>query len=902
VASACLDEARAAAFAANQLPSTDRGEVIAHAEDCDECRRVLAALIRHAPATGWSPGTRVGRYIVRDRIGHGGMGAVWRAEDLELHRPVALKRLHADADREARARLVREARAAAQLQHPNVVAVYEVGEADGEPFLAMELVEGETLARWLRTPRSRLEIVEVLVQAGRGLAAAHARGLVHRDFKPENVLIDREGRARVVDFGLARAGDMPVAKMVQPNTLPSLTQTGTLAGTPAYLAPELVEGALPDERSDQYAFAITCFEVLHGMHPFAGASAEVIWIEMAAGRIRDGRRDVPARLDRLVRRGLAVAPAERWPSVTAFVDVLAARRRRLWPWIAVGGAIAIANLIAVLALRTTSDGECTGGAEVADRVWNPSVRLEQMRRLAQIAPARTGMIETASRLTDDWLGAWRLGHDAACHADAQVRPARLACLDRELGELSAQLVAWTSASPRDIEQMVSSVQALPRPETCSSYTADPSHVSPTVHARLAAFNALERELRDREAAQLIPSLVAAAEASEDPQTIAHVRLAAGLVEMKLNHFERAREHFTRVVLEGGRGADDAVTIEGMLQESSLAVLEERPIEALGLCDAAEALIARAKLADDHRLYVARADAFSALGRLPEAIAAYRRGIAVLQPRAALDRLSRLELAHVLAAMGSALGRQSKVDDAIAALQRSLQIDQAERAADDPTVARTMHDLANNELTAGRVEAARAHFEQARATLLAAYGPHYDEVAMCDIGLADVARSQGKLKDAMRLYERALAGLPPTHHAVAAIEFGMGQLARALDDAEGSIPHFRRALELHERSGRGGEAVADAHASIALSLVDLGRDGEARSEAEHALAQYEAVGADASARVDAWNVLSQVDHRAGHDASAIAYARKIVAALRDHHEPGFDEVREFAAANIRAWSK
>jgi tetratricopeptide (TPR) repeat protein len=903
VASACLDEARAAAFAAHELSADERAEVIAHAEGCDECRRVLAALLRRDGGADWNPGTRVGRYIVREKIGRGGMGAVWRAEDLELDRPVALKRLHADADREARARLVREARAAAQLQHPNVVAVYEVSEAEGEPFLAMELVEGETFAGWLRTPRPWHQIVDMLVQAGRGLAAAHARGLVHRDFKPENVLIDHEGRARVVDFGLARAGDTPVPKFAHAGALVALTQTGVIAGTPAYLAPELVEGAPPDERSDQYAFAITCFEALHGMHPFVGASADVIWAEMAAGRIRDGRRDVPARLDRLARRGLAVDPAARWPSVAALVDALAARRRRRWPWIVAGGAIAVANLIVVLALRKPFAPECSSGADVADRVWNASVRDEQTRRLAHIAPGRRGAIETSSRLTDDWVAAWRLGHEAACHADAQVRAARFACLDLQLEELSAQLLAWTSASPRDIDHVVSSVMSLPRPEQCSLSTANATHVSATVRARLAAFSAMSKKLRHGETIPLIPSLLAAAEASGDAGTVAHVLLAAGVVESDVGDRERGREDFAHAVQEGAKAGDDEVAIEALLHEAGFAVQDDRPVEALGLCDAAEALVARAKVVDDHRIHIVRADALAAFGRLPEAIAAYRRALALLEPRAALDRHSRLELAYVLTALGNGLGRQGEVDDAIASIQRALEIEQAELGPEDPTCARTMHDLANREVKlAARVEDARRHFEQARAALVAAYGPRYEEVALCDVGLADVARAQHRPKEAMRLLESALAGLRPTHRNVSEIERDLGQLARELDDPAGSIPHFRRAIEAYVRLGITGGAPADAHSGLALSLVELDRYAEARGEAELSLAEYDAAGAEPSERVDAWNVLAVVEHQAHHDAAAIEYERKVVDALRDVHDPALDALREFADANIRVWSR
>jgi hypothetical protein len=378
VTAPCLDETRALAFVAGELPVAQRDGVEAHIDDCDSCRQVLAALVRqasgsapteaaaaaaaavaHAIGGTWADGTRVGRYIVRGKLGRGGMGSVYRAEDPELARPVALKRLHAAPDAETRARLVREARAAAQLAHPNVLAVYEVGVAgsgaDNIPYIAMELVDGVTLTAWLGEPRTWREIVAMFAQAGRGLVAAHERGLVHRDFKPDNVLVDRSGRARVADFGLARMWDGDTRDLDSGAThdaaLARMTATGALSGTPAYMAPELVDGAAPNAASDQFAFAVALHEALRGQHPFAGTTPGALWAEMAAGRVRAGGRKIPAWLDRVVRRGLAVEPALRWPSIGSFVEALERPPRRMWPWLAGAGAVAVASLVvAIVAL------------------------------------------------------------------------------------------------------------------------------------------------------------------------------------------------------------------------------------------------------------------------------------------------------------------------------------------------------------------------------------------------------------------------------------------------------------------------------------------------------------------------------------------------------------------------
>src|SRR5215468_7612378 len=244
-------------------------------------------------------GVSIGRFIVLGPLGMGGMGMVLSAYDPQLDRKVALKLLRTDRgalSEEGRARLVREAQAMARLNHPNVVAVYEVvfGEVTG--YLVMELVEGTTLRAWLAKNQPRWEqIVDLHIAAGAGLAAAHRAGLVHHDFKPDNVLVDGEGRPRVSDFGLAGAG--------RPG-----------AGTQAYMAPEQLGGGTVDARADQYAFCVTLWEALHGERPVAGAAPP-------------SSRKAPRWVDRALTRGLRAAPEERWPSMDDLLRVLRRGRR-----------------------------------------------------------------------------------------------------------------------------------------------------------------------------------------------------------------------------------------------------------------------------------------------------------------------------------------------------------------------------------------------------------------------------------------------------------------------------------------------------------------------------------------------------------------------------------------------
>jgi tetratricopeptide (TPR) repeat protein/tRNA A-37 threonylcarbamoyl transferase component Bud32 len=896
----CLDEAQAMAFAAGALTPPEHETALAHVEDCDSCRQVLAALVRRdTSATSWAPGTRIGRYVVRERIGKGGMGAVWRAEDLELRRPVALKRLHAGSES---ARLLREARAAAQLQHPNVVAVYEVGEALGEPFLAMELVDGETLAAWRKSPRSLAQLVSVLAQAGRGLAAAHASGLVHRDFKPENVLIDRSGRARVVDFGLARAGDGAGAAPHAAGPLGRLTETGAISGTPAYLAPELVDGAPPDARSDQYAFAITCYEALHGQHPFAGGTAEVLWSEMAAGRVRDGLGDVPAWLESHVRRGLAADPAARWPSVAAMVDAIEKRPRRRWPWLAAAGVVLAANAVGYLVFARSPADDCERGGRVIDTVWNDRARDELVHAFAAVAPTRSTTVVAAGRLADDWADGWKLGHDAACHADAAERTARLDCLDRGLGELRAQLAAWKPADASEVDGMVAAVGALPRPELCAAHAAPPSHASPQLMARIDAFAAMHRSDRDRQARPLIPQLIADAEASKDPLALARVLSASGSVERILGDLDHAREHLGRAAREAARAGDDRLTLMSITEEAGVAVDQGQPRDGLGLIDAAEALETRSQLGLEDRVLVVRADAMSALGRTPEAIAAYHQAISLIEPRAVRDRNARYQLAAATGALGTALAEQGKFAEAAEQLRKCAAIEKAELGPDTPEYANTIHDLANQELELGQVDDAAAHYQQARAVILAAYGPDHELVIASDLGLASVARNRHQLPEAQRLLEQLRARLPDNPTIISNVEMNLAEVCRERDDDKDAIVHYRNALAASARAGITGAAVGDIHANLALVLSNNNQGAEARREAEAALAEYDRVNAEPGIRVNAWLVLGEVEHNAGHTAAAIAYERKVIAALGDSSRDDSRAVRKEAEESIAAWSK
>lgn len=331
------------------------------------------------------PPRRIGRYRVVGVLGSGGMGVVYEAVDDMLARRVAIKHL---LRTHAGDRVLREAQALARLSHPNVVAVYEVVEAEGEVFIVMERIEGRTLTTWLdeRAP-SRAERLDVLAQAGRGVAAAHAVGIIHRDLKPQNIMVGDDGRARVMDFGLARTTDAwtaePGLDALRPlagGLATPLTGTGGLLGTRGYMAPEQWRGQAVDERSDVFGFSVVAHELLHGRRLFVGSEVEVMQAALSGQIDAPLDSDVPTWLDAVIRRGLAVEPDARWPTMQALLDALArdpiARRRRV--------ARGVLALVVALALAT---GAAFGYLALAQK-W-------AHERAEQLASQRLEAVEAA---------------------------------------------------------------------------------------------------------------------------------------------------------------------------------------------------------------------------------------------------------------------------------------------------------------------------------------------------------------------------------------------------------------------------------------------------------------------------------------------------------------------------
>jgi tetratricopeptide (TPR) repeat protein len=827
---------------------------------------------------------RLGRYHVLERLGAGGMGVVVAAYDPELDRKVAIKLIHAGRDdEEARARLLREAQAMARLAHPNVVAVHDVGVFAGQVFVAMEFVRGETLGGWLqRQPRSWSEVLAVFVSAGRGLAAAHEAGLVHRDFKPDNVLISAAGRVQVTDFGLARselaeASDRPVAALGPGSAVLTgpLTQVGALVGTPAYMAAEQHMGAGVDARTDQYAFCASLYQGLFGVLPFAGTTLTALAQAVMLGQVREpprGRR-VPAWLLRAVLRGLRPDPAQRWPSMQALLVVLGrdpARARRRGALIA---ALGLGAVLGGLGYQRDVAGRCTGAAAELAGVWDPERQAAARSALLATGVSYAGESwERVQEKLERYATTWVALRTVVCvaHRDGATSDAALdrqvGCLARRRDDLAALMAVLVSADRGVAERAVTAAAELPELRACTDLTALGSEVPPPPpeHARAAqALRAgLARARADRsagrfqEAEAVAEATLATPAAAADPALRAAARLELGLARAKLGAHAEAEVSLRAAWLAGLAGHDDAVAARAAIElVTVVGRLLARPDDGLRWADDARAMLTRrggdagltARLAAGLGALYARA------GRYQEAETAVREAVGLREAGGAAADPG--ELAAVLTALGDVLRHEGRYAEAEASLARAVALQVATLGPEHPAVATARNNLGNALSWQGKVEEALTQHELAAAIRARALGPEHPDVASSRTNLAVALLLQGRYAEAEAQLHRAVAirerAQGPAHPDLADPITDLGGVYFAQRRFAAAVVQYRRALAIDEAAlGPQHPGTASARSNLGTALWRMGRLGEAEVELSVALATMQQALGEAHAEVGA----------------------------------------------------
>ncbi|MCB9756547.1 MAG: protein kinase [Myxococcales bacterium] len=760
---------------------------------------------------------KIGRFQLLERLGQGGMGVVYAAYDERLDRKIAVKLLRAQGglDSVGQARIIQEARAMAKLTHSNVVAVHEVGEHEGQVFIAMEFVRGQSLDKWASTGPTWREVIAVYRQAGAGLHAAHRAGLVHRDFKPHNAIRGENGEVKVLDFGLAVRTDIHEVNTASPTSSSTrLTQTGALVGTPAYMSPEQYAGRPLDGLSDQFSFCASLYEGLYGQLPFPGQSVLELSRAITSGDVRSppAGTSVPAWVERVVRRGLSTDPAARFESMKALLDALSddpvqRRRRRL----ALAG-LASVMVAAGFGLARTLGGDarrCDLGDQARALVWNEGRR----DAIAAAFHASSGEFgERTWALTMPRIDAYRdalaRGRVEACsaresgHESDELFDRRTVCLDLRRAGFDALLMSFETATNTTIERAAAAVRGLRPVQDCSDVAALTNPVEP-------------------------PETPEAAEAVKAART------------------ELARAHAHELAGRFDSALRDATSIRDAAEQLGYAPLIAEAWLRVGAAHQEQHTGEAARTAIERALYTALRSHHFEVAAEAAARRLFIEGSLLLDPERALDRA---ELARALVDASPDPWRRWLLANNLGVARRRLEDTDGARALFDEALAVLDHTtgreyeraltLANRGATmvgSGQAREAASDFEAAIAGLTTIVGSYHPIVAGVEFRLSQVYFDQGQLEQAEQHLLAAAHALPPGNPALADwIEWGRVQAMRLR--RESATAHDRALELLTARRTRNGGSRPDDLAFLGLVAAlsaDLGEFDRARTNAMEA---------------------------------------------------------------------
>ncbi len=812
---------------------------------------------------------RVAGYRVERRLGCGGMGEVFLAHDDELDRPVALKLVHARLGHDPRFgdRMRREARALAKLVHPNVVHVYEVSKHEGRFFLAMEYVEGQTLGAWIDEAKpSWSQVLEAYLAAGEGLAAAHAVGLVHRDFKPENVLRGVDGRVCVADFGLARFGthssDPDASAHESWEELSTqderLSTTGAVIGTPRYMPLEQLLGGRVDARSDQFAFCVALYEGLWGRPPHVGDSLQQRELALTGDRpVVPPRGVAPGWLWPIIRRGLERDPARRWPDMPSLLEQL--RRAPLRRRVRRRAATALLGLSAAavgtwLALPTpTNSGEaCVGDAAALTGTWDPSRR--RSIRQAFTATGLTAADETATRVEaalDDWRERWLATQLESCVAtrhygtqSARMLDRRAVCLDRQRQQVAAIVAVFATADADVVARANEALLEIPELGACSSAALE-SRPETTVDPQVdAGYEALARARvalrvgRPEQAAKLGEGARAIGETSGHVRLTLEAKLLAAKVVIAGGELEPGIEQLRSVALAAERAKDLELVADARvaLAQAAAGRFAEPRLERW-LIDDAQLAVDRVAREDDPRavtLLSARAQLAERAGDFDAAIATYEAAYALAE--GCMDDAQR---ALIGANIGNVLLRDGDLEGARARLEQSLEIVQRAWGRAAPEASKIEFNLAMVTTDLGELDLAQAHLDAAITVDEGRWGRDSIEATRDRFALAYLEFARGEIDEGCRIIAdvvpRYEAALGRVHDETASAITAAAVCRHHAGDFEGAIAEYRRVLPIQlELLGENHREIALLYSNIGEAQLALGRLDESLESHTRAL--------------------------------------------------------------------
>ncbi len=739
------------------------------------------------PSPPGSAPDRVGRFKIIDRLGIGGMGVVYSAYDSQLDRRIAIKLVRAgagDGFDSRQQQLQREAQAMARLAHPNVVAVYEVGLHRGQIYVAMEFVSGSTLRGWLEsTPRSWAEIRRAFTQAGRGLAAAHRAGMVHRDFKPENVLIGADRRARVADFGLVYPLDDGVPEVSEEDDTgrqaaaaalraERLSKEGRIAGTPAYMSPEQWRGGEITASSDQFSFCVALFEACYGELPFAGTNAIEISTNVLNGELRVPMRTsrIPNRVYAVLARGLERDPEERWPSMEALLGALSASPGR-WGLRIGAGAVAVLGVAGITTMMLSAverEARACAGDALYEAAWGDAQRDALRSAFADSGAPNPGELWLQ---VDARLGAyaeeWRTIRSATCEAHRQgvesdsLFDRRIQCLDERYAEFDAavdllvggQVEAGainlvTSLAPLSVcanDEVLEAV--IPPPE-------DPASARRVKILRdlLVEVQAYENAGEYAEANAIAAPIEGLLQEIDFPPARAQALLRRGSLEMELGGIEEAEQDLYES-LWGALDVGDVATACEALGKWIFVVgaVDGRTEEALALERLALVVAEKPVSAEScsHTIYNNLGSVIHRSGDATRARTFYERALSVAEP---FKESVPLDYAATLSNLGLVEIGEERYAEAIPFFREAINVYTVTIGERHPYLAATLTNSGEAKAGVGDRGGARADYLQALEIFREALGPTHPRLGYPHLGLAKVALA-GDERDLARRHSR-----------------------------------------------------------------------------------------------------------------------------------------------------